>query len=187
MKKILIPLFVVLALVASGCGDDDDTEIGEQPADDGEVVEGSDETGDDMTGDDDAGDDIAADDSADAEPPLGAGPYPIADLVVTFQLDESDDPTTYQLACLGDTATVTGEGAPADAETLCLALDDEPIRDRLVIGPADDLCTMEYGGPETATITGTLDDTAVDASFDRADGCGISDWALFSSFLPAAP
>lgn len=40
--------------------------------------------------------------------------------------------------------------------------------------PADQVCTMIYGGPEVATVTGTVDDTDIDASFVRTDGCAIS-------------
>ena len=52
-------------------------------------------------------------DDADApggdQPVLGAGPYPIADLSFVVRLDGSDgDRIEYRLACIGDTATLTG-------------------------------------------------------------------------------
>ena len=36
------------------------------------------------------------------------------------------------------------------------------------------MCTQIYGGPETATVTGTLDGKPVDATFSREDGCAIA-------------
>ena len=45
-----------------------------------------------------------------------------------------------------------------------LAAVDEPQR----------ACTMIYGGPAVATVTGTLDDEPVDATFSRQDGCAIA-------------
>lgn len=37
-------------------------------------------------------------------------------------------------------------------------------------------CTMIYGGPGKATVTGMLDGAAVDATFTRSNGCEISRW-----------
>ena len=37
-------------------------------------------------------------------------------------------------------------------------------------------CTMIFGGPGKATVTGTLDGAAVDATFTRSGGCEISRW-----------
>ena len=40
--------------------------------------------------------------------------------------------------------------------------------------PARQACTMQYGGPEVATVAGTLDGDPVDATFSRQDGCAIA-------------
>ena len=43
-------------------------------------------------------------------------------------------------------------------------------------------CTQQYGGPEKAHVTGTLEGRAVDVTLTRADGCGIADYeALFAA------
>ena len=42
--------------------------------------------------------------------------------------------------------------------------------------PADQSCTMIYGGPQTATIVGVLDGTRIDAAFSRQNGCEIARW-----------
>lgn len=182
MKRILLILTLALALVAAACGDDTDTAVGddtEPPADD-------------IPADDDTPiDDDVTDPPAD-DVPLGGGPYPIADLTIEIDPSETEEENIrFRLACLGDTATITpdtGDGHPADAAAMCLALNDLPVRDRVLNGaPADQACTEQYGGPEQAWITGTLDGEQVDTAFDRADGCGIGDWALMSAFLPAPP
>ena len=50
--------------------------------------------------------------------------------------------------------------------------------------PATDVaCTEIYGGPETATVTGTIDGQSVNASFSRTDGCQIARWDALSALL----
>jgi hypothetical protein len=44
-------------------------------------------------------------------------------------------------------------------------------------------CTQIFGGPETATITGTLRGSAVDAKFSRSDGCEIQRWKRVQPLL----
>lgn len=56
----------------------------------------------------------------------------------------------------------------------------------LVDGPPPDrACTQVYGGPDTARITGRVDDRPVDLVVDRADGCGIEAWdTVLGAVLP---
>jgi hypothetical protein len=50
--------------------------------------------------------------------------------------------------------------------------------------PKDKVCTQIYGGPETATITGTWQGERVMSRFARNDGCQISRWKLMEGLLP---
>jgi hypothetical protein len=52
--------------------------------------------------------------------------------------------------------------------------------------PGDVACTQQFGGPETATVRGTLNGEAVDAEFSRTDGCEISRWEKAQRLLEAA-
>ncbi|MCT9005427.1 SSI family serine proteinase inhibitor [Streptomyces sp. NPDC054766] len=52
--------------------------------------------------------------------------------------------------------------------------------------PPDTLCTMEYGGPATAHVTGTWAGRPVDARYDRSNGCEISRWNALMPLLPGA-
>jgi hypothetical protein len=51
--------------------------------------------------------------------------------------------------------------------------------------PDDMACTQQFGGPETATVTGTLEGGEVDARFSRADGCEIARWDKVAPLLEA--
>ncbi|MFI6344962.1 SSI family serine proteinase inhibitor [Streptomyces sp. NPDC050560] len=46
------------------------------------------------------------------------------------------------------------------------------------------LCTMQYGGPATAHITGMWRGRSVDSRFSRADGCEIARWNAAVPILP---
>jgi hypothetical protein len=93
-------------------------------------------------------------------------------------------------------------GAPADATRLQVEVTKagpDPIEMQLVCRGTCDIeqlrgaiagarneeraCTLVYGGPEKAHVTGTVDGEPVDVTIDRADGCGIADYdALFAAF-----
>ncbi|MDG4865325.1 hypothetical protein P8605_44995, partial [Streptomyces sp. T-3] len=51
---------------------------------------------------------------------------------------------------------------------------------------ADTYCTMQYGGPGTAHVTGSWRGRPVDATFDRSDGCEIGRWNSLVPVLPEA-
>jgi hypothetical protein len=105
-----------------------------------------------------------------------ASPPAVADLTVTVDSDGdgSGQPKTAAVKC--DTA---------DASKACQAVDGmdpktfEPV-------PGDTACTQQYGGPETATVKGTLHGEAIDAKFSRVDGCQISRWEAAAALLEAA-
>jgi hypothetical protein len=64
-------------------------------------------------------------------------------------------------------------GGDCDVRALQEALKKDPAR----------ACTLQYGGPEKAHVTGALDGRPVDVTLDRADGCGIAAYeTLFTAF-----
>jgi hypothetical protein len=93
-------------------------------------------------------------------------------------------------------------GAPADATRLQVEITEagpKPVEMQLVCAGRCDIeqlrsaiagardeeraCTLQYGGPEKAHVTGTVDGKPVDVTIDRADGCGIAEYeALFAAF-----
>jgi hypothetical protein len=74
---------------------------------------------------------------------------------------------------------------PIEMQLVCSGrCDIEQLRSAIA-GAQDDerACTLMYGGPERAHVTGTLEGKDVDVTIDRADGCGIADYdALFAAF-----
>ena len=51
---------------------------------------------------------------------------------------------------------------------------------------ADIACTEQFGGPQTASVTGTLRGRRVDATFARNDGCEIARWDKLAALLELA-
>ena len=52
--------------------------------------------------------------------------------------------------------------------------------------PDDVACTELFGGPQTATISGTLQREQVQGRFSRQDGCEIARWEKVSALLAEA-
>lgn len=90
-------------------------------------------------------------------------------LTIVVTPDAGAETSTYQLTC--DPAG----GDHPQPEQACDALDAagagvlDPV-------PADQSCTQIFGGPQTATVTGTYEGKDVDATFSRENGCEIDRW-----------
>lgn len=107
-----------------------------------------------------------------------------AELAVMVKPSDSEPAVNYTLVCK--------DGAPAaesshpSAAAACTALKNNPA----VLSPGprstDQACTQQYGGPQQATVTGIVDDSPVDASFARRDGCEISLWNAAKDILGSA-
>ena len=76
-------------------------------------------------------------------------------------------------------------GTHPDPEAACRAL-AEHGRTALAPVPDNQPCTMIYGGPQTARITGTWKGEPVDAMLSRTDGCEIARWKALRGLLPAS-
>ncbi|WP_231905642.1 SSI family serine proteinase inhibitor [Streptomyces davaonensis] len=79
-----------------------------------------------------------------------------------------------------------GAGAHPDVAGACAALDRGARWGKDAFAPVPDgsVCTMQYGGPATAYVTGTWAGRPVDARFDRGDGCEIARWDRLVPVLP---
>lgn len=87
---------------------------------------------------------------------------------------------TYELECHPD------GGSHPHARDACARLDRNTSWGRTpftAVAPGT-MCTMQYGGPATAHITGTWAGRPVDARFDRRDGCEIARWDALVPVLP---
>jgi len=76
------------------------------------------------------------------------------------------------------TCPVAADAPEGDLE-LCTWIAETPVS-VLTQPPSDSgqVCTQIYGGPETATITGTRDGDPIQVSYSRVNGCEIARWDL---------
>ncbi|MEV8020505.1 SSI family serine proteinase inhibitor [Streptomyces sp. NPDC086554] len=102
-------------------------------------------------------------------------------LTVTVTGSGGEGDGTYKLECH------PAGGSHPDAQEACAKLDEGTWgSDRFAPVPADSICTMQYGGPATAHITGTWNGRPVDAKFNRSNGCEIGRWDRLVPVLPEA-
>ncbi|MFE5920687.1 SSI family serine proteinase inhibitor [Streptomyces sp. NPDC056468] len=87
---------------------------------------------------------------------------------------------TYELSCH------PAGGDHPDATAACAALDRGGRWGKDTFAPAtrDGFCTMQYGGPATAHVTGTWAGRPVVARYDRSNGCEIDRWDRLVPLLP---
>lgn len=99
-------------------------------------------------------------------------------LTITFQDSATAAPQTWTLTC------DPPDGTHPDAAGACAALAaaQDPFK------PLDKsmACTEIYGGPQTATVTGTYQGSPVNASFARTNGCEIARWDAIHTVLGSA-
>ncbi|WP_405778998.1 SSI family serine proteinase inhibitor [Streptomyces sp. NBC_00859] len=122
--------------------------------------------------------------TATAVPPTGHRlPDPQVRDRLTITVSDSGIPAadgTHRLAC------APAGGTHASPQQACDRL-DQLAADRaapFAPVPADLMCTMQYGGPATAHITGRWQGRPVDATFRRTNGCEISRWNALEPVLP---
>ncbi|ARZ68924.1 hypothetical protein SMD11_3287 [Streptomyces albireticuli] len=99
-------------------------------------------------------------------------------LVVTVT-DSGSWSGTHHLYCHPDGGTYR------NAKEACAQLDRQTHwgRDLFAAVPKDSVCTMIYGGPQRARVTGTWVGRRVNAEFNRKNGCEIERWNRFSGLL----
>ncbi|MEW2075112.1 SSI family serine proteinase inhibitor [Streptomyces sp. NPDC013433] len=89
---------------------------------------------------------------------------------------------TYEVRCR------PSGGSHPDPAGACAAVERNTRwgRDAFAPAPRDTVCTLQYGGPATARVTGTWAGRPVDATYDRTNGCEIARWDQLVPLLPEA-
>jgi len=113
----------------------------------------------------------------------GAVPTPgqgNAELSILVKATPDAAAASYTLVCQG--GAPTAESNHPTAAAACAAIKKNPslLERPLKTGQA---CTQQYGGPQTATVTGAVDGKAVESSYSLTDGCEISAWDAVKDIL----
>ena len=125
----------------------------------------------------------------------GCGNGPEETVTPAAPASESGGTVTTDLTIVSDDGTGKTEtwtltcdpagGTHPDPEAACAALTAKGATAMPAVAK-DVMCTQQYGGPQTAKITGTWKGEAVNASFSRTNGCEISRWQALKGLLPDA-
>jgi hypothetical protein len=118
--------------------------------------------------------------SGPAAPTATPSAAPATALTIVYAADgaKPDDSISWTLTC-----DPVGGDHP-DPAGACAALE---ANGKEAIPPVaeDRACTMIYGGPDTAKVTGNWNGQPVDATFNRSGGCEIDRWKSLEPLLPA--
>ncbi|WP_427173467.1 serine protease inhibitor [Arthrobacter sp. 92] len=97
-----------------------------------------------------------------------------AELSIMIKPSANEAAINYTLVCKD--GVPAKESSHPSAAAACTALKNNPALLHPAPRSKDQACTQQYGGPQQATVTGMVDDSPVDATFARRDGCEISLW-----------
>ncbi len=107
-----------------------------------------------------------------------------AELAITVTPAEGEPAVNYTLVCQGGVPAAESSHPTADAA--CAALKENAALLSPETRGTDQACTEQYGGPQTATVSGVVDGVPVEAEFSRTNGCEISAWDAAKDVLGAA-
>lgn len=120
-------------------------------------------------------------------PPTSLPPGPgrgSAELAIMVKPSSTEPALNYTLTCKD--GAPTEESKHPSAVQACDLLKNNPA----VLTPQprskEEFCTLQYGGPRTAVVTGIVDNVPVDVSFSLRDGCEISQWNAAGAILGSA-
>ena len=99
------------------------------------------------------------------------------DLVVVLDRGEGGPPERYTLSCADPVS-----GDLRDPAAACAHL--QGLTDPFAALPGDQVCSQQYGGPETAQVTGRWAGADVDLSLARTNGCQLAQWDSLGPLLP---
>ncbi|GAA4048908.1 hypothetical protein GCM10023063_40530 [Arthrobacter methylotrophus] len=104
-----------------------------------------------------------------------------AELSIIVKLSPTAAPESYTLVCTN--GVPAAESHHPTAAAACAALKKNPKLLTRPPRPSEQVCDQRYGGPQTATVTGTVDGVGVASSYKLTDGCEIAAWAAVADIL----
>ena len=107
--------------------------------------------------------------------PLPSGPgQGNAELAIMIKPTETAAPANFTLVC--QNGVPAAESQHPNAAAACIAIKNNPSILSPVPAGKVQACTQQYGGPQTATVTGVVDGRQVQVTFSMKDGCEIAAW-----------
>jgi hypothetical protein len=100
---------------------------------------------------------------------------PATELRVQFRATRGSEPVSARLTC----GPVGGDHPQAEEACAAIEQNEDALRELA----KDIVCTEIYGGPETATVSGTVRGQPVEAQFSRSNGCEIGRWDALDPLL----
>lgn len=100
------------------------------------------------------------------------------ELVVVLDRGQGGEPERYTLSCADPVS-----GDLPDPAAACAHL--QGLTDPFAALPGDQVCSQQYGGPETAHVTGRWAGADVDLPLARTNGCQLAQWSSLGPLLPA--
>lgn len=119
--------------------------------------------------------------SPESEPPIAeeeTPKQPRIDLTIEVSEGDGTPSRTWTLQC-----DPNGGNHP-DVDAACDALRETTPKEAFGPIPEDQPCTMIYGGPQQAKITGTWDGERIEAQLARTNGCEIDQWDSLEPVVP---
>ena len=104
-----------------------------------------------------------------------------AELAIMVKPSATGTPANFTLVCVD--GVPAAESQHPDAAAACLAVKNNAALLSPVPRPTDQACTMQYGGPQEATVTGVVDGRPVETTFTLRDGCEIAAWTAAKDVL----
>ena len=117
---------------------------------------------------------VPAPSPAPSPPPAPTPGNGDAELSIVFKASPSATAESFTLVC-EDGVPAAGTQHPKP-EAGCAALKANPAIVIRSPRPTDIACTMQYGGPQTAAVSGAVDGRGFESTFSLTDGCEISAW-----------
>lgn len=114
--------------------------------------------------------------------PVTSGPgQGNAELAIMVKPSGTGTPKNFTLVCLD--GVPAAESQHPDAAAACLAVKNNAALLSPAPRPTDQACTMQYGGPQEAAVTGVVDGQPVETVFTLRDGCEIAAWNAAKDIL----
>lgn len=107
-----------------------------------------------------------------------------AELAIMVKPSDAEPAVNYTLVC--QNGVPGAESKHPSAQAACTALKNNAALLSPPTKGTAQACTEQYGGPQQARVTGIVDETPVDTTFARRNGCEISAWDAAKDILGAS-